>query len=159
MSAWLLDFEHWDATATIISRLVQTNRSPREVFDMLGAENVASFVHRYGDYNEDVATANDQLEAAADYSMTGDQLPAILPDAALLAIDCYGYQSCEHPGWMDSEARMLVRRARHRLLEDGAVYVFNSDLSGWPIDQTTMALWLRGDFSERSARAAAGLRA
>jgi hypothetical protein len=151
MSAWLLDFEHMDAVATIISRTAQTNRSPREIFDLLTAENVASIRARYGDDSE---TA-DQLAAAPSYVMTGGDLPPIPVNAALLALDCYGYQSCEHDGWMDSEARMLCCRARHRLLEDGGAYQFNHGLSGWPIDPTVFRLWLAGGFSERSAYLAA----
>jgi hypothetical protein len=34
----------------------------------------------------------------------------------LKAIDCYAYQSCEHPGWTGSEAHASCRALRLRLI-------------------------------------------
>jgi hypothetical protein len=38
------------------------------------------------------------------------------PVVLLKAIDCYEYQSCEHPQWRTSDARAICAALRHRLI-------------------------------------------
>lgn len=54
------------------------------------------------------------------------------PDAlvVLKAIDCLEYQSCEHPGWLDSEARVFYQALRRAAITELPGY---SDAEGWPI--------------------------
>ncbi|GHJ45862.1 hypothetical protein Cs7R123_32040 [Catellatospora sp. TT07R-123] len=64
-----------------------------QVGAMLLATNRDSVNHRY-----------DETEIEPPYLFTrvpGDPDPVVV----LKAVDCYEYQSCEHPGWRDSQAR------------------------------------------------------
>lgn len=60
---------------------------------MLLAENQASVNHRY---------RREEIEFP--YSFVLDRHP-VDPVRILKAVDCYTYQSCEHPGWESSESR------------------------------------------------------
>ena len=68
------------------------------------AENRRSVNHRY-----------DESEWEAAYSFTeirGD----LDPVAILAAIDCYEYQSCEHPEWQSSEAHAFCAALRNLMI-------------------------------------------
>jgi len=62
----------------------------------LFAENVASVTYRY-----DFALTVDP------YVATNASPPATDPVQVLKAVQCYEYQTCEHPGWLDSAARLF----------------------------------------------------
>lgn len=73
-----------------VSRSIPTVGYER-VGQMLLDENYASVNFRYG-----------QNEAAV--FIPGDRFAPVTPIQTLKALDCYEYQSCEHPGWRFSEA-------------------------------------------------------
>jgi len=68
------------------------------------AENRRSVNHRY-----------DEDEWEAPYTFT-EIRGRISPMAVLKAIDCYEYQSCEHPGWKASEAWSFCQVLRSRMI-------------------------------------------
>ena len=70
---------------------------------MLWAENYASVSHRYS-----------ESEVAPVYVHRSVPLNSIADSAVRICklIDCYEYQSCEHPGWEASEARKWCDRLR-----------------------------------------------
>ena len=70
----------------------------------LWAENHRSVNHRY-----------DESEPVPDYSPS---LPEVVldPVAVIKLIDCYAYQSCEHPGWTTSASADFCRRLREAAL-------------------------------------------
>lgn len=70
------------------------------------AENAASVSHRYAHCDD--LSADETGETAAFYRHRFVPLTALDPVHVLKAAQCYEYQSCEHPGWADSEACAFV---------------------------------------------------
>lgn len=71
---------------------------------MLAMENWASINHRYPDTVGHPENAPGPIDCYwLDYSYSNPRYKMTAPEA-LQAISCYEYQSCEHPGWHDSEA-------------------------------------------------------
>ncbi len=78
------------------------NRAIRCVFSMLVSENLASLASRYPEDTSGQATFDS-------YSVDDRMLREELPKVHIIKL-ChhYAYQSCEHDGWRDSEARKLI---------------------------------------------------
>lgn len=81
----------------------------REVGAMLWAENAASVAWLYHG-SEKAATPLGEI-----YEPSWLPLPYSAV-AVLKAIDCYEWQSCEHPGWHGSEAEAFCRYLRDRYI-------------------------------------------
>jgi hypothetical protein len=134
MSAWIVSKAHVDllveaATSSPsdalryvhsdeIKHCERTRRD--EIGQMLIMENVASVSYRYPNDDVDAGELPGPVNGyylkpyayeARGYSMT--------PAEILNAVACYEYQSCEHPGWEQSEAaalcKALFRRAAMKL--------------------------------------------
>lgn len=88
---------------------------------MLWNENHLSVNHRYNE-NE---TEDPYVFAKYPRKLT---LPAVVK-----ALDCYEYQSCEHPDWEDSEARRFCRALREAIL-DKLVAGEEYEAAPWGID-------------------------
>jgi hypothetical protein len=150
MSAWLLDHAHWDALAAAIVRHVDdVSLSHREVFDLLAVANSRSYRARYGRrvYRETLK----HLEAAETYVLRAHGLNGDFDRAALVtAMGCFSYQSCEYDGWPESEASLLLNRLASALGVSGVPDGYDT-VSGWPITDAVLDLWLAGDFSAASA--------
>lgn len=105
MSAWIVSKGHIDAIVQLA--IVEQQIGPSEanaVGAMLWAENHASVNYRY---NEDTPVP--------DYAFRGVEAP--LDDWIMLKqLECYDYQSCEHPQWAASAGRALVGKLEDRLL-------------------------------------------
>ena len=80
-----------------------TNDNLDAVGQMLADENAASVAHRYDEPPEPVA-----------YHHTFAQPRP--PVEILKALDCYEYQSCEHPGWPESSAFAFCASLRSRMI-------------------------------------------
>jgi hypothetical protein len=97
---------------------------------MLTVENVRSVQYRYEDSSMDTLPGpiangwlTDALLGKYDWPAYGTgpvrigtgprQLTTV---AALKALDCYEYQSCEHPGWEASEAKAFCDSLRSSLI-------------------------------------------
>lgn len=95
---------------------------------MLWLENVRSVGGRYSspDVDGELALAADLdlpgpvgLSMSEVWGYTYTRRPGTLspePVAVLKAVDCYEYQSCEHDGWHDSEARSFCEALRKRMI-------------------------------------------
>lgn len=110
---------------------------------MLWAENVISVDHRYspegrvayygegwengpdfqlpGRYVEEAIPGTTETLSVPEYAYldeyrfpVGTRAPS--PVATLKAIDCYEYQSCEHAGWKDSEAKRFCEALRDDMI-------------------------------------------
>lgn len=102
--------------------------------DLLVIECVASVACRYPrDAPEELPgpTDNYYLEP---YSFTAPGYTATAPEV-LKALDCYEYQSCEHPGWPASEAHAVCKALRRAVL----CQVDGYDESPWAWDDTQLA--------------------
>lgn len=99
----------------------------------LWAENHRSIDHRYGGRTE----PSSYLPPAAEVLL--DRV------AVVKAIDCYVYQSSEHPGWSTSRAADYCRRLRAAamaglpLAPDGGRYPIGWDEAPWGIVQLAQA--------------------
>lgn len=95
-----------------------TDQTAGRVGAMLMAENAASVNHRY-----------DEEDPEEPYVFARYVKP-IEPVAILKAIDCYVYQTCEHPEWESSEAREFCDALRKRMIHQLPGY----DAAPWGIE-------------------------
>jgi hypothetical protein len=108
-----------------------------QVGRMLWKENIRSVCHRYPEKDRaELSEAFSGYREAAEYADAEtyrfrrllDTLPAL--PALLKAIDCYEYQSCEHPEWEVSSARAFCQALRKTLIQQLPGY----DAAPWGID-------------------------
>lgn len=115
MSAFILSKAHIDRlVATALYgpsdvaqwrlRDLDWDRPPEEVGQILIDENVASVNYLY--------SLDDESEPYVWTPLT----PRLTIVGALKALDCYEYQSCEHPAWSSSLARSLCASLRSALI-------------------------------------------
>lgn len=108
MSAFVVGNEHIDVLVNAIAQYgvaaKDTNRiGYRALGQLLWDENLRSVDHRYQESNPGERYILHTTEGGLD------------PLAVLKAVDCYQYQSCEHPGWEDSDACAWVTRLREAI--------------------------------------------
>jgi len=85
-----------------------------EIGRMLAFENAASVLYRYSDDNSDEYVPSWTNDGTYRFTISG-RCPT--PVEGLKLIDCYEYQSCEHPGWKTSEARRFCKALRSRMIQ------------------------------------------
>ena len=122
MSAFILDNDHIDYLVTAalmlrgrrsISWRVLDGRpeavdldNATDVGRMLLAENLASVNYRYNESDGDELVNAYRFKAYIEPMVdNARRVPLVLK-----AIECYEYQSCEHPGWRESPARLFCQR-------------------------------------------------
>jgi hypothetical protein len=101
----------------------------------LWAENHHSINHLYGEDGQPPGYRPPTAEVILD------------PVAVVKAVDCYVYQSCEHPGWASSRAADYSRRLRTAAMtglpverdRGGRPYPVAWDATPWGIDRLTQA--------------------
>jgi len=100
--------------------------------DMLMRENIASVRYRHEDPSDLIAP--EALE-----SFTRDQIETarkLNADETRHAIACLEYQSCEHPGWHDSDARKFLDTLNTTCVSAGGKRTGSSHSVGcWPIGE------------------------
>ena len=125
MSAWIVSKQHIDALVTAglpapgetiaavtwgdgngaEARKSLRKENADEIGRMLWQENHQSINYRYKD-----GGPVDPLYAF--------QAESHVPLTVLKLLDCYEYQSCEHPGWSGSEARAFCGALRNKVVQD-----------------------------------------
>lgn len=90
---------------------------------MLLAENARSVNHCYDEDDWEPVYLFHPLPGTPD------------PLVVLKAITCLEYQSCEHDGWLDSEARVFCQALRRVVITELPGY---SAAEGWPIETRTI---------------------
>jgi hypothetical protein len=90
-----------------------------EVGQMLWAENLASINARYPDTIED----HEHIPGPCDFRpddvaiYVWENVPGTLDPLAIIdATGCYEYQSCEHEGWRDSQAKAFCGALTDKML-------------------------------------------
>jgi hypothetical protein len=118
VSAWIVSQAHIDvlvlagvqyATPYDVSADLRRGPNPTGLTAAgvdLWAQNHRSVNFRYDERTEPPAFTAPTAEVILD------------PVAVVKAIDCYVYQSCEHPGWTDSRAAAYCRRLRAAIMEN-----------------------------------------
>jgi hypothetical protein len=112
VSAFVVGKVHIDALISAFFAYRNRGQSDAEAIQigrMLIAENYRSVDHRYPRHDHADPTA--AALAVEEYTFT-DLGHHFAPVTILKAIDCYVYQSCEHEGWQDSEARKWCEALR-----------------------------------------------
>ena len=104
MSTWIVHKAHIDVLVNALHEYGVTTISSNELGSLLWQENHAS-----------VSWRSDAV-AAPPYSADTTEAP-IDPIVLAKAIDCYVYQSCEHPGWASSIAHRLVDALTEKVAE------------------------------------------
>ncbi len=97
---------------------------------MLIAECVASVAYRYHSDDDLPGPVDRYYERPYRFAP-----PSPMPTAieGLKLLDCYEYQSCEHPGWATSEAASFCEALRRSLIHKLAGY----DAAPWEWEQKT----------------------
>lgn len=102
----------------------------------LWAENHRSVNYRYREDSKPPAYPAPTAEVILD------------PVAVVKAVDCFAYQSCEHPGWQTSDAAVYCQRLRAAAMTglpvepgdaDGHRYPLGYDGAAWSIDRLAQA--------------------
>ena len=84
-----------------------------QVGQMLWDENVTSVKYRYPDCGWDELPGPIDCEYQyGEHDGCSAGRPPVDPVAVLKACDCYEYQSCEHPGWEESESHSYIQALR-----------------------------------------------
>jgi hypothetical protein len=90
-----------------------THAAADSIGRMLALENASSVLYRYPDHDNSefvpVWTTDDSYTYPSNVHR-----PSIVQGLKL--IDCYEYQSCDHPGWKNSEARRFCEALRSYLI-------------------------------------------
>lgn len=105
MSAWKLGHAHINALVQIALRHEVSGPPPDDLGQMLWRENYKSTNYRY---SERCRAPNFVFNARA-------KQPNDLE--ALKIVNCYQYQTCEHPGWPQSDAYALCKTLEDQLYE------------------------------------------
>lgn len=113
--AWSDHYYVNDPTAELGARPVHVREEPTRIGQMLVSENVESVWYRYPDDRtiNDLPGPTDKSDLMEYRYQPGRRLT--VPEA-LVALSGYEYQSCEHPGWRDSEAHSYVEWLRAGLI-------------------------------------------
>lgn len=85
-----------------------TDKSPDELGRMLWRECLASVAYRYPDDSDGERPGPPGFRDADVGTYTYTPAPVLTDGALAKTLGCYRYQSCEHPGWNDSEAGKLT---------------------------------------------------
>ena len=136
MSAFVCMPEHIGLLAAALTWFGRTAGDPRVHAEFLARENITSVAYRYpadkgdGDRPGPNLTDEQLVEAARLYAAHYVQhFPTWLNAADLSSmVRCYEYQSCEHPGWRDSVAMMLIAKL------DGACKVIGPETVHWEFE-------------------------
>ena len=111
MSAWIVSDDHIRLLAQAIALY---GEEPPESMDalcaMLITENIRSVNYRY-DKN------SDEDWPIGYHPVFGGEDPTTFKWLVLKSVDCYSYQSCEHPGWKTSEAKRVTDALEARMLD------------------------------------------
>lgn len=93
--------------------------------NMLAAENAKSVAYRYQEAESGFQFSSEQqLVDHARYDLARN------PVAILKAIQCLKYQSCEHPEWNESEAKLALSHIQSAAIRELPGY---DDAEGWDI--------------------------
>jgi hypothetical protein len=128
MSAWIVSKLHIDYLVTALVRAELTTDTPDETGRMLWRECLASVASRYpADGDGDRPGPVDFRDSDVD-TYTWAETPQLSPGGLDKTLGCYMYQSCEHPGWEQSQAYALTAKLKDSL---GAVEYDDSVPWGW----------------------------
>lgn len=100
MSAWICSRTHIAAVAKAAVQLgvIQAAQAVENA-NALEVENFKSVDYRYREHN---IREGEVTQADIDHA------PILSLHGTLKAVHCLNYQSCEHPGWMNSNAEHLL---------------------------------------------------
>lgn len=112
MSAWIVSKRHIDhiVTAAIARELIAPSEAD-ETGEMLWRECLRSVSYRYPD-DKDGEWPGHRVRVYDVDTYCWRETPALDDLWLIRTLECYAYQSSEHPEWTDSEAYRLFGRLR-----------------------------------------------
>lgn len=108
----LQSFTEYQAAVSAVTREARYDAAD-EIGRMLAVENAASVLYRYPDHDNSDYVPAWTTDGTYTYVELG---PMPTPVEGLKILSCFEYQSCEHPGWKDSEARRFCDALRMELI-------------------------------------------
>lgn len=121
MSAYVVDKAHVDALVT--AGLVYGRRYPlrwgadhQHVLDHENAGEVGAMLWRENDRSVSYRYSEGPTGYGTDVPYEHKQRPVLSPVAVLKALDCYEYQTCEHPDWRQSQAYQFCDSLRRLVI-------------------------------------------
>lgn len=115
MSAWIVGQAHIRAMVSLAVDGPEgwpagpiPDADPHALGNLLIAECVASVACRYPDTGPDDLPGHGTYWVRPYVHVPPTRRPTVGEAVGLL--DCYAYQSCEHPGWEASQAKVIVDR-------------------------------------------------
>ncbi len=128
MSAWIVSRKHIDYIVTAIIAAELTSKTPDDLGRMLWRECLISVACRYPDDEDGDRPGPADFRDSDVITYTWTETPILAGGALAKTLGCYHYQSCEHPGWENSEANGLVTKLTDSL---GDVKYDDSVPWGW----------------------------
>ena len=128
MSAYIVSKRHIDYLVTLALKCEVWTEDPTRLGALLWEENRASVAHRY----------SKETELPTPYTYEPyDREEDLNPGFGQKQIHCLNYQSCEHPGWENSQAHDILFRLDNALYfrglkEKGAAWRY--ERAPWGVD-------------------------
>lgn len=122
MSALILDDDHIDfLVSAVVEYSVRRGddvaaRTWTELGRLMLRENYRSVDYRYKDSGSP-GWPDGELGLWESYRYRSVEPAQLDPVQTIKVVQCYQYQSCEHPGWGDSEAKRVTDRLLDRAIE------------------------------------------
>lgn len=121
MSAWIVSRAHIDALVQVLCESETVVQDPNEVGRVLWAENLKSVAYLYsGDGDGDRPGPTDFRDADVTTYVYRRPSAKLTRHDQLVALDCWDYQSGDHPSFQDSDASRWVAALVERLKASGA---------------------------------------
>lgn len=122
----------------------------QRVGQMLWDENIKSVQARYP--RDAVAKLPGTVDCGYEYPKQGEPRFDIFdPVQVIKACDCFDYQSCEHEGWVTSEAKAYIDALRHHAWSALPGY----DGAAWGAPTTTAGRYRKAREAQRATELAA----
>jgi len=117
VSAYIVDRAHIDVLVQGLAESeIVTEVDPDELGRILWRENLASVAYRYpNDGDGERPGPMDFRDNDVETYIYRRPTKPISRGALMAAVECYDYQSCEHPGWRISQARTWAHDLYARL--------------------------------------------
>jgi hypothetical protein len=110
MSAWIVSKKHIDYMVTAVIQAELSDKSPDELGRMLWRECLLSVACRYPNDEDGDRPGPVGFRDSDVLTYTWQETPVLTGGALRTTLACYRYQSCEHPGWKESESCALVEK-------------------------------------------------
>ncbi|MCL2393051.1 MAG: hypothetical protein FWC87_00060 [Acidimicrobiaceae bacterium] len=149
MSAWIVSKRHIDHMVTaLIARELVSPLEADPIGRMLWRENLKSVAYRYPSDVDGTRPGPMSFRDGDVERYEWRETPVLDDLQTLVTFHCYGYQSCEHPGWDPSLSKALCERLEATIPEEAKLRYSRHAAAdndhimeawGWPDDEPLAA--------------------